>query len=159
MTSPGLADAPIISLAACEVLEQMFVTVVGTDISFHALAYTLSSVTSSRFQKLILEFRTVAQRGPDHVQVDLVDRLSQLDWPLSQLARAASEKRREVSLTLLGQDPEFLAQGFMDFQSLGCVWAGEEVGKGKYLWTFTAPKNVTRRRVNIFDRLFRWRIR
>lgn len=151
----GPADAPILSLAACETLEQIFVTVVGTNASFQPVAHTLSSVTSRRFQKFILEFRTTARRDPDSDQVKLIDRLSQLDGPLSQTARVALEEKRKVSLIILAQDPEFLAQGFMDFRSFGCVWAGEEIGGGEYLWSLTTPKKVRRSRVTALNRLFR----
>lgn len=153
--SSNLANVPVLSLTTCEILEQIFVTVVGTNTSFQPIASTLSSVTSLRFQKLIFELRATAQREPDHIQVALVDRLSQLDEPMSRIARLALGKKREVSLTLLGQDPEFLAQGFVDFQSLGCVLAGEEIDEGEYIWTFSAPKNVKRRRICILNRIFK----
>lgn len=151
----GLASAPILSLAACETLEQIFITAVGTNGSFLPIASTLDSVTSPRFQKLILELRPTARRDPDSVQVELVDKLSQLDGPLSQITRINLEKNREVSLVLLAQDPEFLAQGFIHFQSLGRVWAGEEVCEGEYLWTLAVPKKVRRCRVSILNKLFR----
>jgi len=156
ITSSGpIANAPVLSLVACETLEQVFVTVAGANTSFLPIASALDSITSIRFQKLILELRTTARREPDGVQVELVDRLAQLDGPLSQIARAASEKNRDVSLMLLAQDPEFLAQGFTHFGSLGHVWAGEEVGDGEYHWTVAVPKNVRRRHIRILTKLFR----
>lgn len=150
-----LANAPVLSLTTCEVLEQIFVAAAETSASFLPVASTLSSVTSLCFQKLILELRTTAQREPDCVRVDLVDRLSRIDGPLSLIARIALEGKREVSLVLLGRDPEFLAQGFTNFQSFGRVWAGEEVGKGDYFWMLSTPKDAKRRRVTILDKLFR----
>ena len=152
----GLGDIPVLSLTTCDVLEKIFVTAAETKVSFVPIVSTLSSVTSLRFQRLILELQTgTAERDPDHIQVDLTDRLSHLDEPLSQIARAVRGENREVSLVLLGQDPEFLAQAFVDFQSLGPVWAGEEVREGEYIWTVSAPKNVKRCPVKILDRLFR----
>lgn len=151
-----LANAPIISVTNCEVLEQIFVTAARTRVSFEPIASALSSVSSPCFHKLTLELRTAARRDPDHIQVELVDRLSRLDEPLSQIARVALEKNRKISLMLLGEDPEFLAQGFVDFQSLGHVWAGEEVSRGEYSWTLATPKNVKRCRViNTLGKLFR----
>lgn len=143
--SSGLGDVPSLSLTTCERLEQIFVTVVGANTSFLSIASTLSSVASLRFEKFILELRTAtARRDPDFVQVELADRLSQLDLPLSQIAQVALEKDRKVSLVILGQDPEFLSLGFTGFQSIGCVWAGEEVDTGNYFWTLAAPKNTKR---------------
>jgi len=87
----------------------------------------------------------------DATQIDLTDGISYLDAPLSHLARVASEGNRKVSLVLLGQEPEFLAQGLIDFHALGYIWAGEEIGGGEYSWTLTAPKNgrVKRCRIRI----------
>ena len=114
-------------------------------------------MTSSRFQKLILKLQTAGHRESDAIQIDLVDRISRLDAPLSHLARVALERGREVSLVLLAQEPEFLAQGFVDFHALGYIWAGEEIGGGEYFWTFTAPKkNKTKRcRIRILDKLLK----
>jgi hypothetical protein len=152
-TSPGSGGVPSLSLATCEVLEQAFITVVG-DTSFPSIASTISSVNSFHFQKLILELQTTAHRNTDLGQIDLVDGLNLLDAPLTRIARAASEKKREVSLILLGQDPEFLSLGFMDFQLLGSVLAGEKIGEDDYFWSFSAPKSKGRR-INILDRLLR----
>ena len=91
----------------------------------------------------------------DAVHIDLADRISDLDAPLSHLGRVASTRNQNVSLVLLGREPEFLAQGLYDFQEVGCIWAGDEVGENRYSWTFTSPKTskTKRYRVCILDRL------
>ena len=151
---------PTLSIAECGILEELSVSVPRATTSFHHVPSILASTTSPRFRRLVLELRATARRESDATQLTLADGISQLDGPLSRLAQNATKTDHQVSLVLLGQDPEFLAQGLLDFQELGCVWAGEDVGGGEYLWTFAAPKNgkARRYRTGILDKLFRWKI-
>jgi len=143
----------------CEVLEELFVSVLGTATSLDHVPSLLASITSPCFRKFILELRTPTQRGNDAAQIALADCISQLDGPLSRLAQNAVGIDPRVSLVLLGQDPEFLAQGLFDFQESGYVWAGEDVGGGEYSWTLAAPRNnkARRCRISILDKLFSWK--
>ena len=85
-----------------------------------------------------------------------MDRIGDLDEPLSILGRVASARNQKISLVLLGQEPEFLAQGLVDFQEVGYVWAGDEVGGNSYSWTFTSPRNKMKKcGISISDWLFR----
>jgi hypothetical protein len=113
----------------------------------------MSSVASPCFQRLILKFRST--NHSDVVQIGLTDGISCLDAPLCHLARAALERNHTISLVLMGQEPEFLAQGLIDFPALGYIWAGDEIGEGEYLWTFTAPKKrkMKRYRIRVLDLL------
>lgn len=131
---------PLILLHDCLVLEQICVSDIRSNTSFSRISSILSSVTSSRFRELVLKLQATSHRESDATQIDLVDGISYLDEPLSHLARAASEGNLKVSLVLVGQDPEFLAQGLIDFHKLGYIWAGEEIGGGDHSWTLSAPK-------------------
>ena len=150
----GSGAVPPLSILDCKVLEDVFVSVLGTTNSFHSIPPLLASITSPHFRKIILKLRTTAGRESDAVQISLADGISQLDGSLSHLARNATRINRRVSLVLLGQEPEFLAQGLFDFQELGYIWAGEEVGGGEYSWTFTTPKKGKTRRCVLY-KLFR----
>ena len=140
---------PSISLQDCPALEQICISNIKHSASFRRISSIVSSVTSSRFQNLVLKLQTTGHRESDAIQIDLADGISHLDAPLSHLARVASEGNRKVSLVLLGQEPEFLAQGLIDFHALGYIWAGEEIGGGEYSWTLTAPKNRKAKRCRI----------
>jgi hypothetical protein len=136
---PG--EVPELSLRDCLALEDVFLSIIGPAASFSRIASLISSVASPHFRSLVLKLRTTAQRERDIVQIDLADRISSLDVPISRLGRVASAKGHKVSVVLLGQDPEFLAQGLVDFHKVGYIWAGEEVGGNEYFWTFTSPEN------------------
>ena len=152
---PG--TVPELSLQDCTVLEKVLLSVVGPTTSLLHIPALISSITSPRFKSLILKLRTTEQGERDAFQADLVDRISDLDAPLSYLGRVASKRNQKVSLVLLGREPEFLAQGLVDFQEVGCIWAGDEVGENSYSWTFASPKNsrTKRYRICILDRLLR----
>ena len=153
----GPDELPDISLQDLLALEQVFLSVTAQTAPFHRISSLISSATSLRFKRFVLKLRTTARRESDTIQVDLADRLSCLDTPLSNLARVSSKENRAFSLVLLAQDPEFLAQGLADFHEVGYIWAGEETGEGGYFWTFTSPKNnrTKRFRISVLDKLFR----
>ena len=138
-------------------LERVSLSVVGSAVQFRGILSLVSSINSPHFQTLILKLQTAAQRESDIVLAGLVDRISCLDAPLSHLARVASEDDRKFSFVLLGQDPEFLVQGLIDFDEVGYIWAGEEMGENNYFWTFTSPKNgrTKKPRICLLDKLFR----
>lgn len=148
-------EVPELSLQDCPAFEQVFLSVIGPTASFHKIATLISSISSTRFRSLVLKLRTTARRESDVVQVDLTDRIGILDVSLSRLGRVASARGHKVSLVLLGQEPEFLAQGLADFHEVGWIWAGEDIGDNNYFWTFTSPESkMKRRRICILDRLF-----
>ena len=150
------AEVPEFSLQDCSVLEQLLLSIAGTTASFTHIASLISSITSAGFRCLTLKLRTTVQREPYTVQTDLADRISNLDIHLSHLGCLALARNHRVSVVLLGQDPEFLAQGLVKFHTVGYIWAGEDFGEG-YLWTFTSPKSSKMKRhcICILDRLFR----
>lgn len=148
-------EVPSISLQDCTTLEQICIGGVGPNVSFHRVSSIVSSVASPCFRNLVLKFRTASRRESDAIQIGLTDGVSYLDAPLSHLARAALERNRNVSLVLLGREPEFLAQGLVDFHALGYIWAGEEIGEGEYFWTLTSPKKSKTKRCRILDKLLR----
>ena len=108
-------EMPLLSIADCEVLEDLFVSVLRATTPSHCIAPLLASITSPHFQRLILKLRTTAQRESDAVQTSLVDGISQLDRPLYRLAQGATGTNHRVSLMLLGQEPEFLSPGALRF--------------------------------------------
>ena len=153
----GPEKLPDLSLQDLPALEQLFLSIAAPSAIFHNISALISSATSLRFRNLTLKLRATAQRERDAVQVDLVDKLSCLDAPLSNLARVSLKENHNFSLVLLGQDPEFLAQGLAEFHEVGYIWAGEETGEDGYFWTFTSPKNSRTKKcgISILDRLFR----
>ena len=154
-----LGEFPELSLQDFLMLERVFLSVAAPTISFHRISSLVSSITSTRFKSIVLKLRTTGQRERDAVQANLVDRISCLDAPLSHLACVSSKENHKVSLVLLGQDPEFLAQGLVGFHEVGYIWAGEEISENEYFWTFASPKNAEtkRYRICILDRFFRQR--
>lgn len=153
----GSGVIPPLSIGGLKVLEDIFISILGVTTSFHHIPPLLASITSPGFQKFILEIRTTAQRESDAIQISLADGISQLDTPLSHLAQNAAVINRRVSLVILGQEPEFLAQGLFDFQELGYIWAGEYVGGDEYSWSVATPRKerVKRCRIGVLDKLFR----
>lgn len=135
----------MISLGDCPTIEQICINGIKHNTSFRRIASIVSSVTSPRFQKLILKFHTTSRRESDATLVALTDGVGHLDEPLSRLVRVASGGNRGVSLVLLGQEPEFLAQGLINFHASGYIWAGEEIVQGQYSWTLTTPKKSWKR--------------
>ena len=148
---------PELSLRDCTALERVSLSVVGRTASFPCISALILSITSPHFKSLTLKLRTIGRRERDTVQADLVDKIGGLDGPLSRLGRVALARNQKVSLVLLGWEPEFLAQGLVDFQTVGYVWAGDEVGENSYSWTFTSPKDSRTNRycISIPNRLFR----
>lgn len=142
-------EIPEISLPDCSALEQVFLSVFDSIVSFHRISSLISSIASPHFRILTLKLRSTVEGGRNAIQTALVDNISDLDAPLSNLGRIASPMNRKVSLVLLGQEPEFLAQGLVDFQKVGHVWAGEEVDEKNYFWTFTSPKSCKTKRYRI----------
>jgi len=155
MCSPD--EFPDLSLQDFSALEQVSLNVAASTAPFHRVSTLISTATSLHFKSFILKLRATAQRERDVFQVELVDRLSCLDTPLSSLARLSLKENRKFSLVLLGRDPEFLAQGLTEFHEVGYIWAGEDTGEDGYFWTFTSPKNsrVKRSPISILHRLFK----
>lgn len=151
-------EVPDLSLKDCTALEHLFLSIIGQTSSFHKISALISSITSNNFRSFTLKLRTTARREHDVVQIDLTDRISSLDIPLSRIGRLVAVRNKKVSLVLLGQEPEFLAQGLTCFDKVGHIWAGEDMGDGNYFWSFTSPNGggvMKRNRIRILDWLFK----
>ena len=139
-------EVPDLSLKDCTALEHVFLSVKGPTASFPIISSLISSISSNDFKSFTLKLQTTARRERDIVQTDLTDRISSLDTPLSRLGRLVAARNKKVSVVLLGQEPEFLAQGLIDFHEVGHIWAGEDMDEGRYLWSFTSPKRGATKR-------------
>ena len=104
------------------------------------MATMLSSVTSDRFSRLILDSRIREPAKPCciSVQDEQVEGIRMLDFPLCRLAvRILQATHKRVHFVILAHDPKPLALGLVRFHRVGDIWAGEKVNGGGYRWGFS----------------------
>ena len=109
------------------------------------MATMLSSVTSVRFSRLILD-SSIQEPSRPHcisVQEEQMEGIRMLDFPLCRLAaRTLRTTRKRVHFVILAQDPKPLALGLVRFHRVGDIWAGEKVSGGGYRWSFDEAEEI-----------------
>jgi len=107
----------------------------GSGAQFPAMAGILSTMTSTKFTSLVLDVKlrdsTHAYRGG--LRGELMEGIRMFDPPLCRLATRKTTPKRAFVI-VFADDPVPLTQGLVQFHQVGDIWAGQNVGRGRYNW-------------------------
>ena len=139
-----------LSLVECVVLEHFILSVVGPGAKFPRITSTLTSIISPNFRKFVVELNLpeFLHFYPTATQNAVFNSVSELDQPLSVLARNAIRNRSTFLFIFLTRHALELVQKLTGLNQVGDILVGENIVGGGHSCVYIPASTPLRRTLN-----------